>query len=73
MPRKLRSIVIKLLILFMGLEGAGILVSAQAAPRTPQELDQLLAPVALYPDALLSQITTASTNPQDILEAHAWL
>ena len=34
------------------------LAQATAAP-TPEELDQLLAPVALYPDALLSQITTA--------------
>jgi hypothetical protein len=40
---------------------------------TPDELDQLLAPVALYPDSLLSQITTASTNPQEILDADNWL
>ena len=33
----------------------------------------MLAPVALYPDALLSQITTASTNPQEILDVNAWL
>jgi hypothetical protein len=73
MPRELSSILIKLQILFMGLQGAGVLLSAQTAQRTPQELDQLLAPVALYPDALLSQITTASTNPQEILDVHAWL
>ena len=42
-------------------------------PPTPQELDQLLAPVALYPDALLAQITTASTNPQEILDVDQWL
>ena len=28
----------------------------------------MLAPVALYPDSLLAQITTASTNPQEILD-----
>ena len=33
-----------------------------ATPNGPQ-LDQLLAPIALYPDSLLAQITTASTNP----------
>ena len=33
----------------------------------------MLAPVALYPDSLLSQITTASTNPQEILDADNWL
>src|ERR1700722_20777452 len=42
-------------------------------PPTPQELDQLIAPVALYPDALLAQITTASTNPQEILDVDNWL
>src|SRR6202451_4439897 len=44
-----------------------------ATPPTPEELDQLLAPVALYPDSLLSQITTASTNPQEILDVDNWL
>ena len=40
---------------------------------TPQQLDQLLAPIALYPDSLLAQITTASTNPQEILDVNNWL
>src|ERR1700685_4300938 len=42
-------------------------------PPTPEELDQLLAPVALYPDSLLAQITTACTNPQEILDVDNWL
>jgi hypothetical protein len=42
-------------------------------PPTAQELDQLMAPIALYPDALLAQITTASTNPQEILDVTNWL
>ncbi len=47
---------------------------AQAPPTpTPQQLDQLLAPIALYPDSLLAQITTASTNPQEILDVDNWL
>ncbi len=46
---------------------------AQVAVPTPQELDQLLAPIALYPDALLAQITAASTNPQEILDVDHWL
>ncbi len=45
----------------------------QGPPPTPQQLDQLLAPVALYPDTLLAQITTASTNPQEILDVDNWL
>ena len=40
---------------------------------TPDQLDQLLAPVALYPDTLLAQITTASTDPQEILDVDNWL
>jgi hypothetical protein len=51
----------------------GPLLSAQTAVPTPQQLDQLLAPVALYPDSLLAQITTASTNPQEILDVDNWL
>jgi Protein of unknown function (DUF3300) len=40
---------------------------------TPDQLDQLLAPVALYPDALLAQVCAASTDPQQILDADKWL
>jgi hypothetical protein len=46
---------------------------APPPPPTAAQLDQLLAPVALYPDSLLSQITTASTNPQEILDVTNWL
>jgi hypothetical protein len=42
-------------------------------PPTAQQLDQLLAPIALYPDALLAQITTACTDPQEILDVDNWL
>ena len=38
-----------------------------------QELDQMLAPIALYPDSLLSQILMASTYPLEIVEAARWL
>ncbi|MCK5359707.1 MAG: DUF3300 domain-containing protein, partial [Gammaproteobacteria bacterium] len=37
-----------------------------------QELDTMMAPVALYPDSLLSQILMASTYPGDVTEAVAW-
>jgi hypothetical protein len=46
---------------------------APPPPPTSQQLDQLLAPIALYPDALLAQITTASTNPQEVLDVTNWL
>lgn len=36
------------------------------------ELDQMLAPIALYPDSLLSQILTAATYPLDVVKAARW-
>ena len=47
--------------------------SATGAPTFKQEeLDALLAPIALYPDALLAQIMMASTYPLEIVEAARW-
>lgn len=43
------------------------------APLSPDQLDQLLAPVALYPDSLLAQILTASTYPEQVAVANQWL
>ena len=39
---------------------------------TQQELDQMLAPIALYPDSLLSQILMASTYPLEVVQAARW-
>src|SRR6516164_1978259 len=36
------------------------------------ELDSLVAPIALYPDALLAQILMASTYPLEIVQAERW-
>ncbi len=46
-----------------------------AAPETysREELAQMLAPIALYPDALLSQILMASTYPLEVIEADRWV
>ena len=40
---------------------------------TDQELDNLLAPIALYPDPLLAQMLPASTYPTEVADAEAWL
>ncbi len=40
---------------------------------TPEQLEQLVAPIALYPDALLMQILMASTYPLEIVEADRWI
>jgi DNA segregation ATPase FtsK/SpoIIIE-like protein len=39
---------------------------------TQAELDQMLAPIALYPDALLSQVLMAATYPIEVVEAARW-
>ena len=47
--------------------------ATQGAPvNKQQELDQLLAPIALYPDALIAQILMASTYPLEVVEAARW-
>jgi hypothetical protein len=40
---------------------------------TPDQLDGLIAPIALYPDELVSQILVASTYPLELVEAWQWL
>src|SRR5258706_254042 len=42
------------------------------AAATQQELDQVLGPIALYPDSLLSQIFMASTYPLEVVETARW-
>jgi hypothetical protein len=75
MQGKPRLTAVLLLIGLLVFQGLAPDLQAQTLPPppTPQELDQLLAPVALYPDALLAQITTASTNPQEIIDVDNWL
>jgi hypothetical protein len=43
------------------------------APLTPEELDGLVAPIALYPDALVAQILGAATFPDQVTDADRWL
>ena len=54
----------------------GLPMRAQAQterkPFSPEELDQMLAPIALYDDALLSQVLMAASYPLEIVEAARW-
>lgn len=43
-----------------------------AAKFSKEQLDQMMAPVALYPDSLLAQVLMASTYPGDVADAAAW-
>jgi uncharacterized membrane protein YgcG len=50
--------------------------ATQAPPRaqqTPEQLQRLVAPIALYPDSLVAQILTASTFPEQVVEADRWV
>jgi hypothetical protein len=43
------------------------------APFTDAQLDQMVAPIALYPDQLLTQVLMASTFPDQLVDAQKWL
>ena len=40
--------------------------------QSPEQLQQLVAPIALYPDSLVAQILAASTFPEQVVEADRW-
>ena len=41
--------------------------------QSPEQLQQLVAPIALYPDSLVAQILSASTFPEQVVEADRWV
>src|SRR6202790_5012175 len=45
----------------------------QAAQQSSEQLQELVAPIALYPDALIAQILAAATYPDQVVEAEKWL
>jgi hypothetical protein len=47
--------------------------SGQGAPLSAEELQQLVAPIALYPDSLVAQILGAATFPDQVAAAAGWL
>jgi hypothetical protein len=50
-----------------------VMAQAPAAYPPLSELDQLLAPIALYPDALLAQVLTSATSPAQVTEMNKWV
>jgi hypothetical protein len=73
---------LKIAILLCGLAGAALSARAQMAvpppmpayqPLSYQQLDQLLGPIALYPDPLIAQILPASTLPTQIVLADRYV
>ena len=53
----------------------GVIAQSGAEEKTfsQEELDQLVAPIALYPDSLLAQILMASTYPLEVVQAERWV
>src|SRR6266705_2034156 len=47
--------------------------SGQGVPLTAEELQQLVAPIALYPDSLVAQILGGATFPDQVASAAGWL
>jgi hypothetical protein len=45
----------------------------QASEQSPEQLQQLVAPIALYPDGLIAQILPAATYPAEVVAAEQWL
>ncbi len=45
----------------------------QAAEQSLEQLQQLVAPIAVYPDSLIAQILPAATYPHEVVEAEQWI
>jgi uncharacterized membrane protein YgcG len=43
------------------------------AQQTPEQLQRLVAPIALYPDSLVAQVLAAATFPDEVVEADRWV
>jgi hypothetical protein len=48
-------------------------VASSPAPFKPEEIEALVAPIALYPDSVLAQVLMASTYPMEIVHAARWV
>src|SRR4051812_45978046 len=72
MKTYVRYVLLSLLLVVAGAQAQSDPEPADEPAFTRQELDQMLAPIALYPDALLSQILMAATYPLEIVQAARW-
>lgn len=68
MSRTIRTVLL-LFALCLGMPWAQ---ADDAKPFKPEQLEQLAAPIALYPDALVAQIMMAATYPLEVVEAARW-
>jgi hypothetical protein len=73
MKRVCLAILAALLINGGGVQPLGGASANEPSPATAEELDRLLAPVALYPDQLLAQMLLCAANPAKLAVFHDWL
>ncbi len=69
--RTLKTFILSLALVF-GLVAGPISAHSGEAAFSQAELDQMLAPVALYPDTVLSHVLIASTYPLEVIQAARW-
>lgn len=66
----------KAIVILVSLFGMNLQATESTTKETPkftqEQLDQAMAPIALYPDALLSQMLMAATYPDEVVKAVAW-
>jgi len=72
MKKYAKFIFISLLLFQMGAFAQTMTTPEENPMFSQQELDQMLAPIALYPDSLLSQILVAATYPLEVVQAAHW-
>jgi hypothetical protein len=71
--RGLAWIIIAMLVIPPGIPAQDSEEPEQTDRFKKEELTQMLAPIALYPDSLIAQILMASTYPLEVVEAERWL
>src|SRR5271163_2816226 len=73
--KQLLSVTLSVLVVFgaVPLDAQQTEYSGQGAPLTAAELQALVAPIALYPDALVAQVLSASSFPDQVAYAENWI
>lgn len=72
--RDFRNIICGLIVLLLAVPlGALAASAAESKPFKQEQLDQITAPIALYPDSLLAQVLMASTYPLEVVQADRWV
>jgi hypothetical protein len=70
-PFRLRTLAL-LLVFTLVLAPWAYAETTEQRPFKPEELEQIVAPIALYPDTLLAQVLMASTYPLEVVQAERW-